>query len=346
MSEERITIARNQAQAPFFIGLDLGGTNIKVGVLDDLGRTLHYLTTPTDVPKGPEDSCKRMSDAIRRAIGDAGLKASDVAAVGLGSPGTLDVPGRKLMEPANLPGWEYFPVPDRVQEHCGLPVVFSHDGNAAACGESWVGSGRGLKSLILLTLGTGVGCGIMLGDLMLDGEHSHAGEFAHSIFDISENARLCGCGRRGCFEAYTSATAVIKRTQEAIQAGAQSSVSDRLAAGAAMNAKLVAEEAEKGDALCCEIIGQTAEFLGIGIVNLMHTIDPHGILIGGAMTFGGKATSLGRRFLGLVNAVIQRRAYAHLAKNTVIDFASLGGDAGYIGAAGIARIEYHKRNGR
>lgn len=343
MAEERELIRLPDARPPFFVGIDLGGTNIKVGLIDDLGRTLSWLTVPTLVERGAEDASERMGEAVHRAITEAGLQASGVAAVGLGSPGTMDIPGGRLMVPANLHGWEYFPIRDRVAHHARLPVVFSNDATAAAYGEFWIGSGRDFHSMVLLTLGTGIGCGIIVGDLLLDGEHSHGGEYGHSIVDCDENARICGCGQPGHFEAYASATAVTKRTREALDARWVSSLSKRIESGEELTPKMVGEEAEKGDALSRHIILQTARYLGIGIVNLMHTIDPNGILIGGAMTFGGHENEIGRLFLQRTREEIQRRAYSILAEKTVIDYATLGGDAGYIGAAGIARMEHLKK---
>jgi glucokinase len=322
------------------VGIDLGGTNVKVGVVDDLGRTLSWLTIPTEVPRGPEDASLRIAGAAIRAVEEAGVSMDQVAKVGLGSPGTMDIPAGKLVVPANLKGWEHFPIRDRVSHHCGRPVAFANDATAAAYGELWVGSGRGLHSMVLLTLGTGLGCGIIVGDLLLDGEHSHGGEYGHSIIDWHDDARVCACGQRGHLEAYTSATAVIKRTQEALDTRRPSSIRARLEAGEALTPKLVAEEAEKGDELCDDVVMETAKYLGVGMVTLMHTIDPNGILVGGAMTFGGAASPLGRRFLDRVRQEVKKRAYAVCSNNTVIEFATLGGDAGYIGAAGIARLEY------
>jgi glucokinase len=335
----------SDAQAPFFVGLDLGGTNIKLGVVDDLGRTVasSYLTIKTEVPKGPEDASRRMGQAVLESIRRAGLTPKRVAGVGLGSPGTMDIPAGKLVKPANLPGWEYFPLRDRVGHHCGMPVTFANDATAAAYGEFWVGSGKDFQSMILLTLGTGIGCGIVIGDLLLDGQHSHGGEFGHSIIDCDEDARVCGCGKRGHYEAYGSATAVIKRTREALQSGRRSSLAKALKQGAELTPLLVEQHAQAGDKLSLELILETARYLAVGAVNLMHTIDPDAILFGGAMTFGGKRSPLGRRFLDHIKQEIRKRAYEVPAEKTVIDFATLGGDAGYLGAAGIARMEYEKR---
>jgi glucokinase len=342
MPQNRELISVSQAKAPFFVGLDLGGTAVKAGVVDDLGRPLSWLSVPTEPEKGPENASQRMGQAALEAIRQAGLEPSAVARVGLGSPGSIDRTSGKLVAPANLKGWDGFPLRDRVGEHCGLPVTFVNDANAAAYGEFWVGSGRDFHSMVLFTLGTGIGCGIIIGDLTIGGEHNFGAECGHIIIDHSDNARMCGCGLRGHLEAYASATGVIKRTRELLDAGRSSSLTKRLADGAELTPKLVAEEAGVGDALSLEIVAETARLLSVGIASLMHTIDPSGVLLAGAMTFGGSGTPLGRQFLGWIREEVKRRTFRVLAEKTVIDFANLGSDAGYIGAAGVARLEHQQ----
>lgn len=328
------------AEPPFFAGIDLGGTNIKIGVVDNQGRTLSWHTAPTQSHLGAEDGARRMGLGALRAIDEAGLKPDDIARVGLGSPGTMDVPAGMLLEPHNLGGWRDFPIRDRVSHHCGLPVSFANDANAAAYGEYWVGSGREFKSMVLFTLGTGIGCGVIIGDLLINGENSHGAECGHIIIDCRDDARVCPCGQPGHLEAYASATAVVKRTQEALAAGQKSSLTARIAAGDELSPLLLAQEAERGDALAEKIILETARYIGVGAVTLIHTIDPSGLVLAGAMTFGGHDAPLGRRFLAEVRSEIRRRAFPVLAERIKVDYASLGGDAGYIGAAGIARLEH------
>jgi len=342
MSRSRIFIPLTEARPPFYAGIDLGGTNIKVGVVDDLGRPLSWLTVPTEPERGPEEAAARMGRAVLDAAAAAGMQASDLTRVGLGSPGTMDIPAGKLVRPVNLKGWDDFPIRDRVSAHCGLPVSFANDGGAAAYGEFWVGSGRDFHSMVLFTLGTGIGCGIIIGDLSIDGANSHGAECGHIIIDAAENARLCGCGRRGHLEAYASATAVVKRTRDALLGERASSLRKRLDEGAKLTPKLLAAEAAAGDELSLEIIAETARWLGVGIVCLMHTIDPSGVLLGGAMTFGGNDAPLGRQFLAWIKEEVARRAFPLLAERTTIDFAGLGGDAGFIGAAGLARLDAKK----
>lgn len=327
-----------------FVGIDLGGTNIKVGVLNDAGETLSYLSTPTLVERGADDATKRMAVAVHEAITKAGLKPSDVAGVGLGSPGTLDLPSGSLVRPSNLSGWDFFPIRDRLSEYSGLPVTFAHDGPAAAFAEYWVGAGKGEEGLILLTLGTGVGCGIVLHGHVWNGTHSHGGEAGHNLIDTSENARWCKCGQRGHLEAYASATGVANRTIEYVEAEFKTSLAPRVRARKRNDEvpKMVFEEAEKGDELANRIVKETARYLSHGMISLIHTLDPSCLLLGGAMTFGGNETETGRLFLKTVEDETRSRIFLHLAERLRIGYATTGNAAGYIGAAGLARQEWEE----
>lgn len=335
-------LQKNQAQPPFFVGIDLGGTNIKAGVVDDLGRTLGYASVKSEIQKGPDAGARRMADAARQAAAKAGLDMDEVAYVGLATPGTMDIPAGMLLHPVNLPGWNEFPIRDRVAEYAGRPVAFANDANAAAYGEFWVGSGSQYPSMIMLTLGTGVGGGIIIGDLTIEGVNSHGSECGHIIIDSRDDARVCSCGHRGHLEAYASATAVTRRTEEALNAGRESSLSKLRDSGVELSAKRVHEAAEQGDVLALEIVLETARYLGIGITTLLHTIDPAAVVLGGAMDFGGRTNKIGQQFLNRIKEEVAHRAFPTVAERINIDFASLGGDAGYIGAAGVARMEFKK----
>ena len=327
-----------QSHAPYFIGIDVGGTGIKIGLVDDQGQTLGYKRIPTEVEQGPLAAVERIGHAVKKVIAGAGLQESQIVAVGLATPGTMDIPRGMFLNPVNLPGWGNYPIRDKVAGVTGKPVAYANDANAAAYGEFWIGGGAEYQSLVLLTLGTGVGGGIIIGDTNIEGQHSHGSECGHIIIDYNDTARLCSCEHRGHLEAYASATAVVKRAQEAIDGGRKTSVATRVELGEELTPVLLMEEAEKGDAFAMEIILDTAMFLGIGITTFMHTIDPDAVILGGAMTFGGHSSEIGRRFLARVKEEIRRRAFPIPAEQTVIDYAHLGSDAGYIGAAGIARL--------
>lgn len=340
MSTNRGPDPAGPLRLPLFLGIDVGGTNTKIGLVDDTGRVCAKTSIPSAADLPPDGTLGRIAEAARSlAQPHGGIEA--VASVGLGTPGTMDIPKGMILEPPNMPGWRNFPVRDHLASLVERPVFYANDANAAAYGEFWIGSGRQYHSIILLTLGTGLGGGIIIGDLSVDGENSCGSECGHVIIDFHESARVCGCGQRGHLEAYASATALIRRAEEAILAartsGRPTTLMRCVDEGQPVTPLLLNREAEAGDELSLELILDTAMYLGVGITSLMHTIDPAAVILGGAMTFGGHGSELGRRFLDRIRQEVRRRAFPVLAERTTIDFASLGGDAGFIGAAGIAR---------
>lgn len=343
MSDQRTTITRQEAHAPYFVGIDIGGTNVKAGVVDDTGRILTFKQIATQVSRGGEDAAERIGMMFREMLEDVGLMPGEISGLGVGCPGPMDIPAGKLLIPMNLKGWENFPVRDRVAHHCHFPVTFNNDANAAAYGEFWVGGGREFSSMILLTLGTGVGGGIIIDHLSIDGEHSHGGELGHILIDYHPDARQCARGYRGHLEAYASATSVVKRTQEALDAGRTSSLTGRMEAGEKLTSLMLSQEAEAGDELSLEIIRETAMFLAVGITTLCHTVDPAAVIIGGAMTFGREASPVGRMFLNELRQEVGRLAFPQVSQNVKILYGSLGNDAGFIGAAGLARVAYRQQ---
>ena len=331
------------AARPLFLGVDIGGTNIKFGIVDDQGGVVGKAHIATEEESGPQDAVRRTREAADALLHSLGLGLSDLAAVGLASPGTQDLKAGTLLHPHNLPHWYHFPIRQAVADAFGLPVAYANDANAAAYGEFWVGSGKEFHSIVLLTLGTGVGGGIIIGDLNVEGEHSHGSECGHIIVDNSPQARMCGCGQPGHLEAYCSATALTRRAQEELDRGSATSIRRRIQEGVELSGLLIAQEAEQADPLAGALVEELATWLGLGIVTLIHCIDPGAVILGGAMNFGGHAAPLGCRFLDRVHSVVKARAFPTLAERTVVDFAVLGGDAGFIGAAGIARLAHQRK---
>lgn len=311
-----------------FVGLDVGGSAMKAGVVDDAGQALANVSLPTEAHRGQEFGLERMCESIRQAVASANLKISDIAAIGVATPGTMDIPGGMILDPPNLKPWRNVPVRDHIQNKFKLPTAFQNDANAAALGEFWVGAGRDAHSMVLFTLGTGVGCGIIIGDLVLEGEHSHGAEVGHMKIEMSK-PRQCGCGRWGCLEAYASATAVVKRAQDAL--GKRGAKSKLKAIKNGLTARDIFDAAAAGDALANEIVDDTAYYLAVGAVNMMHTIDPNTIVYGGGMIAAGDS------FLQRIRKHVQQLAFPVPAAATSIVYAQLGTDAGFIGAAGCAR---------
>jgi len=326
-------------QGPFYLGVDVGGTNIKVGVVDSQAQSFSRVSVSTNASEGPATGLEAIERASHEAVKKSGLEMSEIRAVGLATPGTMDIPAGILLNPPNLPGWNNVPLRDQLAEVLQRPTTLQNDANAAAYGEYWGGTARDAQSLVFFTLGTGIGCGIIIGDLIIEGAHSHGAECGHIIIEM-ENGRLCPTGQFGTLEAYASATALIKRCRESLDAGRESSLKEELQRGEELTPLLIARMAEAGDRLSDELIMQTARYLGVGTTSLMHTIDPEMILFGGAMTFGRNDTELGRRFIGEIRNEVHKRAFPVPAAKTKIEYASLGGDAGYIGAAGCARLKF------
>lgn len=327
-------------QPPFYAGLDVGGTNIKAGVVDSEGTPLGKSSVPTEAIKGPENGVANIKVALDLALRDAGLSLKDLRGAGLATPGTMDIRGGMLLEPPNLPGWNYFPVRQRTEEVIGIPTVLQNDANAAAYGEFWAGAAKEAHSLVFWTLGTGIGCGIIIGDLIIEGQHSHGAESGHIIVQMQGGRYLEGTGQYGTLEAYCGAKAVVKRCLEAMESGAHSVLKEWIAAGKEMTPKLIATAAEQGDGLADNIIMETARFMAVGTVTLMHTIDPDMVVFGGAMTFGADKTDLGRRFLQEIRNEVKKRAFPIPYARTILKYASLHNDAGFIGAAGCAKLKF------
>lgn len=334
------TVSPKAAERPLFVGLDIGGTSIKIGLVDDRGRSVGKSSVQTHEERGPEEAMGRTIEGMKSLLGSLELKLADVGAIGIGSPGPQDCPTGMIIAPDNLPHWKNFAVVDFVEKATGKLVTFANDANAAAFGECWVGRGREFHSIVMFTLGTGVGGGIIIGELLLEGDHSAGGELGHIIIDMNPNARMCASGR-GHLEGYASATAVVQRAEESLAQGVKTSVRDRLD-NEKLTPVILWEEARNGDRFAYDLIMETADYLGIGVVTLIHVINPGAVIIGGAMDFGGNDDEIGRKFIERVREVVRRRAFPIPAARTTIDFAQLGGDAGYIGAAGIARFAYHR----
>lgn len=331
----------SQASRPYYFGVDVGGTGMKIGLVDDAGRTIGFTAIPTEEPKGPKDAMERVATACSKLLQDLGLDWSDVPRIGLGTPGSQDIPKGLLIAPPNHPHWHNFPIVACLENEIGRPVSFANDANAAAFGEFWVGTGAVYSSVVLLTLGTGVGGGIIVDNQLVVGQNSFGGECGHLIVDSRPDARLCVWGGgRGHLEAYASASAVAARAREQLKAGAVSSLQDR---ADQVTSRMIYEAADQGDEFSLKIIDETADYLAIGITTLVHTLDPGLVVLGGAMNFGGHKAAVGQRFLARIKQSFRERSFAYVANGTTIDFASLGGDAGYLGAAGIARMDHKKQ---
>ena len=342
MVEEKIFFPVGEAAKPLFVGMNFGGAYLKIGVIDNEGRTVSFFATPHHAERGPDEATKHAAIALKEALAKTGTTSSSIAAAGYSFPGSLNPKTEQIYRPPNFPDWCGYPIVAKLTEYTGLKsVTFSNNANAAAYAEYWVGAAKGAQSTCLLLLDTGIGCGIIVEGREIKGANGFGGEFGHMIVDPSPGARWCGCLQQGHLEAYCSALAVARRTQELVEVGHPTSLVDRITPQDELFdiARKVYEEADKGDELANHIVLDTARFLGLGIVTLLHTVDPECVLIGGEMMFGGKGSKVGDMFLARIREVIEHRAIQGLGQNLKLDFAALGAFASMIGAAGLAREE-------
>ncbi len=316
-----------------FVGLDVGGTTMKAAVVDDAGKPSASVVMDTHPERGQEAGLETMCETIRRAVAAAKLKMADIAAVGVATPGLMDIAAGLILDPPNLKPWKNVPVRDHIAQAFGKPTAFENDANAAAYGEFWVGAGQEATSLVMFTLGTGVGGGIILGDTIVEGEHSHGGELGHLRIDLPDRGRLCGCGARGCLEAYASASAVTARAREELAAwrGPTKLKAYYTANDDELTAKVVFDLALAGDECATKVMDDTAYFLALGACATIAAVDPEMIVIGGGMTAAGEP------FRAKIEEYIRRFGLPHPVKKVKVVFAKLGSDAGFIGAAGCAR---------
>jgi len=317
---------------PVYVGLDVGGTTMKAGVVDDDGRPLGAaVSLPTEAERGQDFGLERMCETIRQAIDAVGIGKERVAAIGVATPGLMDILAGIILDPPNLRPWKNVPVRQYVHDKFQVPTAFQNDANAAAYGELWAGAGRGARSMVLFTLGTGIGGGIVIADKVLEGEHSHGAELGHTKIEMT-NPRLCGCGRMGCLEAYASALAVVKRACEALDVDGGRSSLHALRVKGDLAARDVFLAAAAGDSLASRIVEETAFYLAVGAMNMMHVIDPDLVVFGGGMIAAGES------FLERIRHHVRQLAFPVPAARTLIRYALLGNDAGFIGAAGCGRL--------
>lgn len=324
--------------AALYVGLDVGGTTMKGAVVDDAGKPLSKPVVMDTLPeRGQEAGLETMCETIRRAIAAAGKTLPDIAAIGVATPGLMDIKAGLILDPPNLKPWKNVPVRDHIKGVFKIPTIYQNDANAAAYGEFWVGAGQHAASMVLFTLGTGVGGGIVLGDYILEGEHSHGGELGHLRIESPRHGRRCGCGARGCLEAYGSATSVVGRARDelAVYRGPSALKAYYTANNDVLTAKLIFDLAEQGDELAKQIVDDTAYYLALGACAAIATVDPEMIVFGGGM-------AKDEWFRAKIHEYVIRFGLPHPVKSVKVGFAKLGSDAGFIGAAGGARLALKK----
>lgn len=308
----------------YTIGLDLGGTEIKGGVLDENRKTVVKDRIATESSGGPDHVIGRLALLARRLVKQAGIPDGSVAGVGVGTPGPVDPKTQVVLMAPNL-GWTNVALHKKLQELCGgWPVTVVNDANAACYGEyiAGVGHTEQVRHMVLLTLGTGIGGGIVIDGELFVGPHGAGAELGHTIVQV--NGRPCPCGQRGCVERYASSTAIAAEAQRRVAAGEKTILKPT------DNTQQVFEAAARGDAVACAVIDEACEYLGAAVVNFVHATDPELVVLGGGVSHGGDA------LLSRVWKFYKQHYWKAAPSYIKLVLATLGNDAGFIGAAGLA----------
>jgi glucokinase len=319
--------------AKVIVGVDLGGTNLKVAVVTEDRELLHKDSVPTLAEEGPDAVLGRIEQATRDALAAAGHTLEDTLAVGVGIPGPMNWQSGVVYSPPNLPGWKNVPVGDTLGKALGVPCYIENDANVACYGEFWMGAGRGTESMAVLTLGTGVGGGVVVLGELLRGIDGTAAELGH--LKVQRDGRPCGCGSTGCLESYASVSGMVRTAIEALASGRESSLRELCGGDVeAITGKMVFDAAEAGDTVAKWVFEETATWLGLGIVSIVHYQNPEKVVLCGGMIAAGDM------LFDPIRKFVKANAFEVPGNRCQIVPAGLGSDSGVLGAAGCAYARF------
>ncbi|MCH7978232.1 MAG: ROK family protein [Acidobacteria bacterium] len=308
----------------FSVGADLGGTNLRIAAVDESGKIFEKISLATRAQQGRDTVVRELCRAIRE-LTQKQEGAGSFAGIGVGIPGIIYLKTGTVRQSPNLPGWENYPVRDEIESLLGVRVFLENDANVAALGEKWIGLGRDVNSLCMLTLGTGVGGGVVLDGKIWHGFLGMAGELGHIV--VAENGVACSCGGHGCLETEASATAIVRKGEEAVAAGRSPALAEARSKAAKLTARMIYETAKAGDAASKAIFESVGRYLGIGIAGLTNALNLPLYVIG-----GGAAASWDL-FAPAMMEEARKRSFIFREGSTRIERAVLKGDAGLCGAA-------------
>ncbi len=314
--------------ARWCVGIDLGGTFIKFGLLDENRQTGGGLQLPTPRDGGADGVVAQMVEGTRKLAAEAAVPWEDVLGVGVGAPGPADLERGVILAMPNIPGMENVPLSRRLSEALGLGVYLENDANAAAYGEFCCGCGAGSRSLVLLTLGTGVGSGVIVDGQILHGRHDLGAEFGHMIVQV--DGEPCPCGQRGCLERYSSAAALARRARQMLDGGRSSALEALLRRKGDLDATDIVAARRAGDGLAGEVWEEAMRYLAVACVNICRVLDPDLIVLAGGLAGAGE------ELLEDVTEHFCRLHWSLAAPRTRIVLSALGDQAGVVGAAAVA----------
>ncbi|MFT4412627.1 ROK family glucokinase [Fredinandcohnia humi] len=312
------------------MGIDLGGTTIKLAFITQEGDIVTKWEIPTD--KSGNMIITDIAEAIHEKMAELQLSKENFVGVGMGAPGPTNFDEGIVYQTTNL-GWTNYPLRAELEEKVGIKAVIDNDANVAAIGEMWKGAGAGAKDLICVTLGTGVGGGLISNGEVIRGANGAGGEIGH-ITAVPEGGALCGCGKTGCIETIASATGIVRLATEAIQSHYGSSIlRDEFEQTGELSSKSIFEAASKGDEIAQQVIDQVTYHLGLSLSQIANGLNPEKIVVGGGVSKAGE------QLLKPLMEQFSRFAFPRVAEAAEIAIATLGNDAGVIGAAYLAKTK-------
>ncbi len=308
----------------YTIGIDLGGTNIVAAVVNEKYEIIAKAKTPTAMPRTPEEIFDDIAKVSKQAVVEAGLSLDDISSIGLGTPGTVN---NEIIEYANNLGFDHIPAVKMIKERLGdIPVYVENDANCAALGEAFAGCGNGCKNFVAVTLGTGVGSGIIVDGKLVTGVNSAGAECGHTVIVV--DGAPCTCGRKGCWEAYASATALINQTKAAMEAHPDSIMHELAAEEGKVSGRTAFDAMRKKDAVGVAVVDAYIKYVAAGLTNLVNIFQPEILCIGGGICNEGET------LLRPLRRYVEAERYSIYSKvQTKLMKAELGNDAGIIGAA-------------
>lgn len=312
-------------------GVDVGGTAIKAALLDTDGNLICKTQESTPVTAGEDAVIAKISEIIKQLLAEEGVSKSALLGIGIGVPGPIDSATGTVYQAVNL-GWVNTPLKAKMEKATGVPVYVDNDANNAALGEMWRGSGAGSTNLVVATIGTGVGGGIIINGEVVHGTNGLGGEIGHIAIEPF-NGHLCNCGKTGCLETYTSATAIIREGTKAATEGSSPALADVCARNGKLTAKDVFDAAVNGDNGATAVVDKAAFYLGLGLSHIANALNPSKIVIGGGVSAAGEF------FFSRIRQSFETYTWSFAANVSTIVPAVLGNDAGVIGAGWLVRSQ-------
>lgn len=313
-----------------YIGIDLGGTNIAAGIVDEKGNLIYTDSVPTRSERDAVEIIADIAKLVEHMLTEKGISKEEIKSIGIGVPGVSDETTGNIISCVNL-GWYNQPLRVPLEELLKLPVFIDNDATVAGVAEYHAGKMKGYRNGVFITLGTGVGSGIIINGKVIRGSHGVGSEVGHMI--VGENFYNCNCGKNGCLETFSSATAMIKYAQHGIKEGEKSSIINEIDGNLEkITAKLIIDHAKAGDLFAESVVDRMVKYLAIGIFNITNIIDPDIFVIGGGVSKAGDY------LLKKLNEVVQANKLFKDLPVGKIEIAELENDAGIIGAAMLGKM--------